>query len=88
MTMMTLGRPAGRRTQVVKYHWRRSPTWTTLRLPGPIVAAFAYMLSPYLLTLEARLSVILSPWAGFAVMALYTAVALVAGGVLLVTRDA
>ena len=31
---------------------------------------------------------ILSPWAGFAVMALYTAVALVAGGVLLVTRDA
>ena len=31
---------------------------------------------------------ILSPWAGFAVMALYTAMALVAGGVLLVTRDA
>ena len=31
---------------------------------------------------------ILSPWTGFAVMALYSAVALVAGGVLLVRRDA
>jgi hypothetical protein len=31
---------------------------------------------------------ILSPWTGFAVMAVYTAVALVAGGVLLVRRDA
>ncbi|MEX1217447.1 MAG: alpha-(1-_3)-arabinofuranosyltransferase family protein [Acidimicrobiales bacterium] len=33
-----------------------------LRGPGPAVAAFAYMLSPYLLSYMGRTSVILTPW--------------------------
>ena len=38
----------------------------TLRLrgPGPVVAALAYMLSPYFLQYAGRISVILLPWAG------------------------
>jgi arabinofuranan 3-O-arabinosyltransferase len=35
-----------------------------LRGPGPIVAALAYMLSPYFLQYAGRISVILLPWAG------------------------
>lgn len=35
-----------------------------LRGPGPLVAAFAYMLSPYVLAYAARMSAMLLPWAG------------------------
>ena len=54
----------------------------TLRLrgPGPIVAAMAYMLSPYFLQYAGRISVILLPWAGLPFMLGLTIVALRRGG--------
>ena len=51
-----------------------------LRGPGPVVAATAYMLSPYFLQYAARISVILLPWAGLPFMLAFTIVALRRGG--------
>jgi arabinofuranan 3-O-arabinosyltransferase len=53
----------------------------TLRLsgPGPIVAALAYMLSPYFLQYAGRISVILLPWAGLPFMVAFTMLALKRG---------
>ncbi len=48
--------------------------------PGPIVAALAYMLSPYFLQYSGRISVILLPWAGLPFMLGLTIVALRRGG--------
>jgi arabinofuranan 3-O-arabinosyltransferase len=54
----------------------------TLRLrgPGPVVAALAYMLSPYFLQYAGRISVILLPWAGLPFMVGLTILALRRGG--------
>ena len=54
----------------------------TLRLrgPGPVVAALAYMLSPYFLQYAGRISVILLPWAGLPFMLAFTILALRRGG--------
>jgi len=54
----------------------------TLRLrgPGPIVAALAYMLSPYFLQYAGRISVILLPWAGLPFMLAFTILAVRRGG--------
>jgi arabinofuranan 3-O-arabinosyltransferase len=51
-----------------------------LRGPGPVVAALAYMLSPYFLQYAGRISVILLPWAGLPFMVALTIVALRRGG--------
>jgi arabinofuranan 3-O-arabinosyltransferase len=51
-----------------------------LRGPGPIVAALAYMLSPYFLQYAGRISVILLPWAGLPIMVALTMLALRRGG--------
>jgi arabinofuranan 3-O-arabinosyltransferase len=51
-----------------------------LRGPGPIVAALAYMLSPYFLQYAGRISVILLPWAGLPFMVALTMLALRRGG--------
>ena len=50
------------------------------RGPGPVVAALAYMLSPYFLQYAGRISVILLPWAGLPFMLGLTIVALRRGG--------
>ncbi len=47
-----------------------------LRGPGPVVAALAYMLSPYFLQYSGRISVILLPWAGLPFMVALTMKAL------------
>jgi arabinofuranan 3-O-arabinosyltransferase len=54
----------------------------TLRLrgPGAVVAALAYMLSPYFLQYAGRISVILLPWAGLPFMLAFTVLALRRGG--------
>jgi hypothetical protein len=54
----------------------------TLRLrgPGPLVAALAYMLSPYFLQYAGRISVILLPWAGLPFMLAFTILAVRRGG--------
>ncbi len=51
-----------------------------LRGPGPVVAALAYMLSPYFLQYVSRISVILLPWAGLPFMLAFTILALRRGG--------
>jgi arabinofuranan 3-O-arabinosyltransferase len=51
-----------------------------LRGPGPVVAALAYMLSPYFLQYAGRISVILLPWAGLPFLVAFTMVALRKGG--------
>jgi hypothetical protein len=51
-----------------------------LRGPGPIVAALAYMLSPYFLQYAGRISVILLPWAGLPFMLGFTILAVRRGG--------
>ncbi|HEY1827190.1 MAG TPA: alpha-(1-_3)-arabinofuranosyltransferase family protein, partial [Acidimicrobiales bacterium] len=51
-----------------------------LRGPGPIVAALAYMISPYFLQYVGRISVILLPWCGLPFMLGLTIVALRRGG--------
>ena len=51
-----------------------------LRGPGAVVAALAYMLSPYSLHYAARISVILLPWAGLGWMLALTIRALRKGG--------
>jgi arabinofuranan 3-O-arabinosyltransferase len=51
-----------------------------LRGPGPVVAALAYMLSPYFLQYAGRISVILLPWAGLPFMVGLTILALRRGG--------
>jgi arabinofuranan 3-O-arabinosyltransferase len=51
-----------------------------LRGPGPIVAALAYMLSPYFLQYAGRISVILLPWAGLPFLLAFTILALRRGG--------
>jgi arabinofuranan 3-O-arabinosyltransferase len=51
-----------------------------LRGPGPVVAALAYMLSPYFLQYAGRISVILLPWAGLPFMLAFTILALRGGG--------
>jgi hypothetical protein len=51
-----------------------------LRGPGAVVAALAYMLSPYSLHYAARISVILLPWAGLAWMLALMVRALRKGG--------
>jgi arabinofuranan 3-O-arabinosyltransferase len=43
-----------------------------LRGPGPLVAALAYMLSPYFLQYAGRISVILLPWAGLPFLVAFT----------------
>ena len=48
--------------------------------PGRLVAALAYMLSPYFLQYAGRISVILLPWAGLPFMVAFTVVALRRGG--------
>jgi arabinofuranan 3-O-arabinosyltransferase len=48
--------------------------------PGPVVAALAYMLSPYFLQYAGRISVILLPWAGLPFMMAFTILALRRGG--------
>jgi hypothetical protein len=50
-----------------------------LRGPGPVVAALAYMLSPYFLQYSGRISVILLPWAGLPFMVALTMKALQRG---------
>jgi arabinofuranan 3-O-arabinosyltransferase len=54
----------------------------TLRLrgPGPVVAALAYMLSPYFLQYAGRISVILLPWAGLPFILAFTILAVRRGG--------
>ncbi|HWE65732.1 MAG TPA: alpha-(1-_3)-arabinofuranosyltransferase family protein, partial [Acidimicrobiales bacterium] len=47
-----------------------------LRGPGPVVAALAYMLSPYFLQYAGRISVILLPWAGLPFLVAFTMKAL------------
>jgi arabinofuranan 3-O-arabinosyltransferase len=51
-----------------------------LRGPGPVVAALAYMLSPYFLQYVSRISVILLPWSGLPFMLAFTILALRRGG--------
>ncbi len=51
-----------------------------LRGPGPVVAALAYMLSPYFLQYASRISVILLPWSGLPFMLAFTILALRRGG--------
>jgi len=51
-----------------------------LRGPGPVVAALAYMVSPYFLQYAGRISVILLPWAGLPFMLTFTILALRRGG--------
>jgi hypothetical protein len=51
-----------------------------MRGPGAVVAALAYMLSPYSLHYAARISVILLPWAGLGWMLALTVRALRKGG--------
>jgi arabinofuranan 3-O-arabinosyltransferase len=51
-----------------------------LRGPGPIVAALAYMLSPYFLQYAGRISVILLPWAGLPFLLAFTILAVRRGG--------
>ncbi len=51
-----------------------------LRGPGPVVAALAYMLSPYFLQYATRISVILLPWSGLPFMLAFTILALRRGG--------
>jgi hypothetical protein len=51
-----------------------------LRGPGPVVAALAFMLSPYFLQYAGRISVILLPWAGLPYMVALTILALRRGG--------
>ncbi len=51
-----------------------------LRGPGPLVAALAYMLSPYFLQYASRISVILLPWSGLPFMLAFTILALRRGG--------
>jgi arabinofuranan 3-O-arabinosyltransferase len=51
-----------------------------LRGPGPVVAALAFMLSPYFLQYAGRISVILLPWAGLPYMVAFTILALRRGG--------
>jgi arabinofuranan 3-O-arabinosyltransferase len=51
-----------------------------LRGPGPIVAALAYMLSPYFLQYAGRISVILLPWAGLPFLVTFTILAVRRGG--------
>ncbi len=54
----------------------------TVHLDGPaaVVAALAYMLSPYFLQYAGRISVILLPWAGLPFLLAFTARALRTGG--------
>ncbi len=52
----------------------------TLRGPGRVVAALAFMLSPYFLQYAGRISVILLPWAGLPWMVALAALALRRGG--------
>jgi arabinofuranan 3-O-arabinosyltransferase len=47
---------------------------------GAFVAAFAYQLSPYVLTYAARITAILLPWAGLPWLLLFTVLALRRGG--------
>ncbi len=51
-----------------------------LRLPGRMVAALAFMLSPYFLQYAGRISVILLPWAGLPFMVVFAVQALRRGG--------
>jgi len=51
-----------------------------LRGPGRLVAALAYMLSPYFLQYAGRISVILLPWAGLPWMLAFTILSLRRGG--------
>ena len=51
-----------------------------LRGPGRLVAALAFMLSPYFLQYAGRISVILLPWAGLPWMVAFAALALRRGG--------
>ena len=51
-----------------------------LRGLGPLVAAFAYMFSPYFLQYVGRISVLLLPWAGLPWMVALTALAVRRGG--------
>jgi len=51
-----------------------------VRGPGRVVAALAYMLSPYFLQYAGRISVILLPWAGLPWMVAFTVLALRKGG--------
>jgi hypothetical protein len=52
----------------------------SLRGPGRLVAALAFMLSPYFLQYAGRISVILLPWAGLPWMVAFTVLALRKGG--------
>ena len=51
-----------------------------LRGLGPLVAAFAYMFSPYFLQYVGRISVLLLPWAGLPWLLAFAALALRRGG--------
>jgi arabinofuranan 3-O-arabinosyltransferase len=51
-----------------------------LKGPGRLVAALAFMLSPYFLQYAGRISVILLPWAGLPWMIVFTVLALRRGG--------
>jgi arabinofuranan 3-O-arabinosyltransferase len=51
-----------------------------LRGPGRLVAALAFMLSPYFLQYAGRISVILLPWAGLPWMVVFAVLALRRGG--------
>jgi len=52
----------------------------SLRGPGRVVAALAFMLSPYFLQYAGRISVILLPWAGLPWMVAFAVLALRRGG--------
>ena len=52
----------------------------SVRGPGAVVAALAYMLSPYFLQYAGRISVILLPWAGLPWMVAFAVLALRRGG--------
>ncbi len=52
----------------------------SLRGPGRVVAALAFMLSPYFLQYAGRISVILLPWAGLPWMIAFTVLAFRKGG--------
>src|SRR5262249_29907748 len=52
---------------------RPAPVARLVVSPAVVVAAFAYMLSPYVLDYAARISVILMPWAGLPWLIAFTA---------------
>src|SRR5262249_14493904 len=52
----------------------------SMRGVGPVVAAVAYMLSPYFLQYVGRISVLLLPWAGLPFLIAFTALAIRRGG--------